>query len=88
MRKTLVLLLATAFVATLPSLASAKSKRHRRAPAAPVVVDSNVAGPRLVGNALYQFLVPWEVTFGPRVEPVEPRVRMKRRARRHAPSAT
>jgi hypothetical protein len=85
MRKTLALLLATAFVATLPSLASAKTKRHhpRRAPVAQVV-DSNESGPRLVGNALYQILVPWQVTFAPRVEPVEPRIRMKRRARRHA----
>lgn len=82
MRKTFALVLATAFVATLPTLASAKTKRHpRRAPVAQVV-DSNEAGPRLVGNALYQILVPWEVTFGPRVEPVEPRVRTKRRARR------
>jgi hypothetical protein len=84
MRKTFALLLATAFVATLPSLASAKTKRHpRRAPVAQVV-DSNESGPRLVGNALSQILVPWQVTFGPRVEPIEPRVRMKRRARRHA----
>jgi hypothetical protein len=65
MRKTLALLLATAFVASLPTLASAKSKRHHRAGAVQPV-DTNIAGPRLVGNALYQFLVPWEVTFGPR----------------------
>ena len=70
MRKTFAVLLATAFVAILPSLASAKSKHHRES--APVVqqVDSNEAGPRLVGNALYQILVPWQVTFAPR--PAEP----------------
>ena len=51
MRKTLALLLATAFVATLPSLASAKTKR-RHAPVVMQPVDSNEAGPRLVGNAL------------------------------------
>ena len=69
MRKTFALLLATAFVATLPSLASAKTKRHHRHHRAPVVmqpVDSNEAGPRLVGNALYQLIVPLQVTFGPR----------------------
>ena len=71
MHKTFAVLLATAFVATLPSLASAKSKRHKRE-YEPVVqqVDTNVAGPRLVGNALYQILVPWQVTFAPRPEPV------------------
>jgi hypothetical protein len=67
MRKTFALLLATAFVATLPSLASAKSKRHHRRSAPAVqVVDSNVAGPRLVANGLHQLIVPFEVTFGPR----------------------
>jgi hypothetical protein len=81
MRKTLALVLATAFVATLPSLASAKSKRHpRRAPVVQVV-DSNEAGPRFVGNALHQLVVPLEVTFGPRTEVVEPRIRHRKRAR-------
>jgi hypothetical protein len=65
MRKTFALLLATAFVATLPSLASAKAKRHHRAPVVMQPVNSNEAGPRLVGNALYQLIVPWQVTFGP-----------------------
>lgn len=68
MRKTFALLLAAAFVATLPSLASAKTKRHHRHHRAPVAmqpVDSNEAGPRLVGNALYQLIVPLQVTFGP-----------------------
>jgi hypothetical protein len=66
MRKTLALLLATAFVASLPTIVSAKSKRHRHHQAVVQPVDTNIAGPRLVGNALYQILVPWEVTFGPR----------------------
>jgi hypothetical protein len=68
MRKTLALLLATAFVATLPSLASAKAKRHHRrhAPVVMQPVDSNEAGPRLVFNALHQLIVPLEVTFTPR----------------------
>jgi len=82
MRKTFAVLLATAFVATLPSLASAKSKRHKRE-YEPVVqqVDTNVAGPRLVGNALYQFIVPLQVTFGPR--PAEPVVVAPPRKRHH-----
>jgi len=76
MRKTLALVLATAFVATLPSLASAKTKRYRRAPVQ--VVDSNGAGVRLAGNALHQLIVPFEVTFAPRPEPI---VRHHRRHR-------
>ena len=70
MRKTFALLLATAFVATLPTLASAKTKRHHRhrAPVVMQTVDTNEAGPRLVGNALYQLIVPLQVTFGPRTQ--------------------
>ena len=67
MRKTLALLLATAFVATLPSIASAKSKHkrhHRQVAAKPMNPDD--AGARFVANALYQIVVPWEQTFGPR----------------------
>jgi hypothetical protein len=67
MRKTLALLLATAFVATLPSIASAKSKHkrhHRHVAAQPMNPDN--AGQRFVANALYQIVVPWEQTFGPR----------------------
>ena len=78
MRTTLALLLAAAFVATLPSLASAKSKRHYRAAPAVQVVDSNEAGPRLVGNALRQLIVPLQVTFASTPEYVEPRVRHRR----------
>jgi hypothetical protein len=77
MRKTIALVLATAFVATLPSLASAKSRHHRHY--APVRADdgSSGAGARLAGNALHQLIVPFEVTFAPRPEP------MLRRHRRH-----
>jgi hypothetical protein len=67
MRKTLALLLATAFVATLPSIASAKSKHkrhHRHVAAQPMNPDN--AGPRFVANALHQIVVPLEQTFGTR----------------------
>ena len=68
MRKTVALLLATAFVATLPSIASAKRMKHPRhhRPVAVQPVDSNVAGPRLFATAIRQIFVPLEVTFGPR----------------------
>jgi hypothetical protein len=79
MRKTFALLLATAFVAALPSLASAKSKRHQ-APVAMQSVDSNEAGPRLVGNALYQLIVPLQVTFARQPEP-EPVTHHRKRHR-------
>ena len=68
MRKTLALLLAAAFVATLPSIASAKSKRHhrhhRQVVAQPMYPQD--AGPRFVFNAIHQIFVPLEVTLGPR----------------------
>ena len=67
MRKTFALLLAAAFVATIPSIASAKPKRHKHH--RQVVVQEQYpanAGPRFVANALYQIIVPWEQTFGPR----------------------
>ena len=68
MRKTLALLLATAFVATLPSIASAKSKhkRHHRQVAAAQPMNPDNAGPRFVANALHQIVVPLEQTFAPR----------------------
>jgi hypothetical protein len=67
MRKTVVLLLSAAFVATLPSIASAKKMKHRHHRQAVVQAynDEN-AGPRFMGAALHQFIVPLEVTFGPR----------------------
>ena len=68
MRKTIVLLLSAAFVAALPSIASAKKMKHRHHRQAVVQTtysDEN-AGPRLVGAALHQLIVPFEVTFAPR----------------------
>jgi hypothetical protein len=62
MRKTVALLLATAFVAALPSIASAKKRhyRHQRPVAAQPAEQS------FIGAALHQIIVPLEVTFGPR----------------------
>jgi hypothetical protein len=77
MRKTVVVLLSAAFVATLPSIASAKRMRHHHHPrhvVSAVPVTEN-AGPRFVGNALHQLVVPWEVTFAP---PPPPRHRYYR----------
>ena len=66
MRKTFALLLAAAFVAAIPAVASAKTgKRHKKQQVVAMQPETN-AGPRFVGNALYQILVPWEQTFGPR----------------------
>jgi hypothetical protein len=67
MRKTVVLLLSAAFVATLPSIASAKKVKHRHHRQAVVQAynDENT-GPRFLGAALHQFIVPFEVTFAPR----------------------
>jgi len=83
MRKTIVLLLSAAFVAALPSIASAKQKRvrhHHVAP--PVTTQSN--GAKFVGNALYQFIVPLEQTFSSRPVVVEKRVRVRHAHRRRA----
>ncbi|MEN3377796.1 MAG: hypothetical protein V7604_3151 [Hyphomicrobiales bacterium] len=68
MHKTVVLLLSAAFVATLPSIASAKKMKHRHHREAAVVQaynDQN-SGPRFLGAALHQLVVPLEVTFAPR----------------------
>jgi len=67
MRKTVVLLLSAAFVATLPSMASAKKMKHRhhRQPVVQAYNDDNT-GPRFLGAALHQLVVPLEVTFAPR----------------------
>ena len=71
MRKTVVVLLGAAFVATLPSIASAKRMRHhlhhRHVVSAAPVTDN--AGPRFVANALHQLVVPWQVTFAPSPPP-------------------
>jgi hypothetical protein len=68
MRKTVVLLLSAAFVATLPSIASAKKIKHPRQRQAVVVqaYNDDSAGLRFLGAALHQFIVPLEVTFAPR----------------------
>lgn len=77
MRKTVLVLLGAAFIATLPSVASAKHRHHRWQPK-PVTYGSENAGPRLVANALHQLVVPLEVTFAPKPEP-----RRYHRYRRH-----
>ena len=66
MRKTVVLLLSAAFVATLPSIASAKRMKHHRHHRHVVAqpVSDETAGPRFLGAALHQMVVPLEVTFG------------------------
>jgi hypothetical protein len=84
MRKTFAFVLATAFVATLPSLASAKPRHYRHR--TPVVVDSNDAGPRLLGDALHQLVVPLQTTFGSRGDLPERRYRHHRRRIARAPS--
>jgi|GEM_PF-3820225 len=70
MRKTIALVLATAFVATLPSIASAKRMKHHRHHQRQVLMQPEMnpdnAGPRLVFNAIHQIFVPFEVTFGGR----------------------
>lgn len=86
MRKTVIVLLSAAFVAALPSIASAKQKRvrHHVAPP-PVTTQSN--GAKFVGNALYQFIVPLEQTFGSRPVVVEKRARVRHtHKRRHKTS--
>ena len=66
MRKTFALLLAAAFVAAIPAAASAKSTKRQKHRQVAALQSEAPAGPRFVGNALYQILVPWEQTFGPR----------------------
>jgi hypothetical protein len=60
MRKTLALLLAAAFVAVLPSMASAKKMKRAKRPQ--VVTHQTDAS--FIGAALHQIIVPFEVTFG------------------------
>jgi hypothetical protein len=62
MRKTLAVLLAAAFVAALPSVASAKkAKRSKQPPVATQPADQS-----FIGAALHQIVIPFEVTFGGR----------------------
>jgi hypothetical protein len=65
MRKTVALILAAAFVATLPSIVFAKKRHHRHHPhvAAQMAPQD---GSSFVFAALHQIFVPLEVTFGPR----------------------
>ena len=67
MHKTVVLLLSAAFVAALPSIASAKKLKHPRHREAVVQAynDQNTSS-RFLGAALHQLIVPLEVTFAPR----------------------
>jgi hypothetical protein len=68
MRKTVALILAAAFVAALPSIASAKSKRHHRhhrVVATQPFYQDNGSG-HFVSSAIHQIFVPLEVTLGPR----------------------
>ncbi len=70
MRKTVVLLLGAAFVATLPSIADAKQRyRHHHRPVVSSTSGSENAGPRLIASALHQLVVPLEVTFAPPAPP-------------------
>jgi len=62
MRKTVALLLAVAFVAALPSIASAKKRHYRNHRA----VAAQPAEQSFIGAALHQIVVPFEVTFGSR----------------------
>jgi len=66
MRKTVVLLLGAAFVASLPSVASAKKRygHHHYRHAVSATSGSENAGPRLIAAGLHQLVVPLEVTFG------------------------
>jgi hypothetical protein len=62
MRKAVALILAAAFVAALPSMASAKKRHHRhRAVAAQVAPQGSG---NFVFDALHQIFVPLEVTLG------------------------
>src|SRR5882724_9055645 len=74
MRKTVVLLLSAAFLAALPSIASAKQKRARHVAPPPVATQS--MGGKFVAAALYQLIVPWEQTFSSRPV-VEKKVRVR-----------
>ena len=67
MRKTIALLLGAAFIATIPTVASAKKgKRVKHHRAAVAQVDPNASSGSFVGAALHQIFVPLEVTFGGR----------------------
>jgi len=62
MRKTVALILAAAFVAALPSMASAKKRHYRHHQP----VAAQPAEQSFIGAALHQIVVPLEVTFSGR----------------------
>jgi hypothetical protein len=67
MRKTIALLLGAAFIATIPTAASAKKmKRVKPQRVAVQQTDPNAATGHFLGAALHQIVVPLEVTFGTR----------------------
>ncbi len=78
MRKTVVLLLSAAFVATLPALASAKRLRHHYPRQVVTAPTDDSAGRRFMGAALYQLVVPLQVTFAPTPVVVEHHHRHRR----------
>jgi hypothetical protein len=66
MRKGLVLILAVAFVAALPSMASAKKGKRMKHRAPVAQVDPSAGSARFVANGVRQFFLPLEQTFGGR----------------------
>ena len=67
MRKTITLLLGAAFIAAIPTVASAKKvKRGKHHQVAVQQTDPNASTGKFVSAALHQIFVPLEVTFGPR----------------------
>jgi hypothetical protein len=66
MRKGLVLVLAVAFVAALPSMASAKKHKRMKHRAPVVQVDPNASTGKFIAAGVRQFFLPLEQTFGGR----------------------
>ena len=66
MRKGLVLILAVAFVAALPSMASAKKGKRMKHRAPVVQVDPNAGTAKFIAAGVRQFFLPLEQTFAPR----------------------
>ena len=67
MRKAIALLLGAAFIASIPTVASAKkSKRVKHQRVAVQQTNPNASTGHFVGAALHQIIVPLEVTFGAR----------------------
>jgi hypothetical protein len=66
MRKGLVLILSLAFVAALPSMASAKKGKRMKHRAPVVQVDPNAGSGKFIAAGVRQFFLPLELTFGGR----------------------